>query len=221
MKTPPTEILAAAVAELGASSDGAALPIQPRPILEAVASVIDDITVTQHPLGFMHFELTPLLPSLESRRVRLHLWTQDSLRWADDLGSVHDHNWELNSLVLVGGLVDKVLRAVESEAGSFVATRVTYAVDALEFEDQAGTFELEEELTRRVDAGHAYRLRPGLLHFTEVSKVPTATLVEAVTTAAKSALVFRPRNSKSTAKTERPRVMKTDSMAALQSAVAV
>lgn len=94
-------------------------------IVDEIAGSIHRVPITLHPLGFVHFDLTNLVDFDDDSFARFHIW-DPSLAPPDEGGSIHDHTWELNSLVLKGNLRNRNYRPLPDKNGQFVATRVIY-----------------------------------------------------------------------------------------------
>jgi hypothetical protein len=171
------EQIQAAVEVLARASAGdATLSVDARALLTSARDEVDGLNATQHPLGFLHLDLTPLAGPVASE-VRLHVWTQDSVTHADELGMKHDHVWELKSVVLVGCLTDVTMTAVPDPNGEYGMAAVEYGVQADRARSDGGRFSVQTAATRRVRGGHWYSVPAGVLHETEVEEFPTATLV--------------------------------------------
>lgn len=171
--------------DLGAALD----PGFARDVLNAAAELSSGLPVTQHPLGFMHLDLSGLAAG---GAARLHLWTEEFLARADPLGRLHDHTWELRSTVLVGELTDHVLDPVQDVAGEYTAHRVHYDKHGNQVESLPSRWRLDEFRVRSVRQGESYNLAPRLVHRTEVSVLPTATLVVPVEHGGQGPKVFAP-----------------------------
>jgi hypothetical protein len=144
-------------------------------VLNEVTRMIPLVPCTKHPLGFAHMELTSIVGG--PFRTRLHLWTRQTGAWADDLGSLHDHTWELRSAVLTGGLTDTYLEPRKDPSGEFAAYQIEYGKDNNTTLRLDGTWSLDERGRRTVRQGDVYSLRPRAVHRTNVERFPTATLV--------------------------------------------
>ncbi|MFB6722874.1 hypothetical protein ACFCV3_22035 [Kribbella sp. NPDC056345] len=175
------------VVESGGAVDD---PVFATAVLNAAADVSRRLPVTQHPLGFLHLDLSNLV---DRRTARLHLWTEDFLAMADPLGRLHDHTWELRSAVLVGELTDHVLVPVQDAAGDYLAHVVHYEDLRNRIESSPERWSLDELQERTVRQGQSYNLAPRLVHRTEVFVLPTATLVVPVERGGPGPTVFAPR----------------------------
>lgn len=133
---------------------------------------------TRHPLGFFHLDLSDFLPrNPESARLRLHYWPSPTVM-VDDLGSLHEHDWALNSAVLSGVLTDVSYTPVEDPVGPFDGIQVRYG-QVNRFE-AVGRFRLREREVRTFRRQAVYRLPTGVVHQTKVETAPLVTLVLAV-----------------------------------------
>jgi hypothetical protein len=191
--THPTDPIRQAVAELSAAKEGAPIPVNAQEIFAAVSELTQTVPITQHPLGFMHFELSGALDVSPRERVRLHVWSEVTRGWQDQLGNVHSHTWRLNSLVLVGALRDTTFEASESESGDWIASEVVYEVGGPTSRSTGRLYTLTATMERDIVAMHSYQLEPGILHGSKPLSLPTATLLHAQESGTRSVLVFRNR----------------------------
>src|SRR5947209_6695548 len=146
-----------AVERLSATEPGTASGIAANEVFEAAISHIAELATKQHPLGFMHVDMTPLA-ALPGAALRLHLWSKRTLEAADVLGNMHDHIWSLKSVVLVGAITDVQLEPVPTKGGPFTLAQVTYGevedrVDAL-----PGRFDVRERMRTSVTTDRVYAL---------------------------------------------------------------
>lgn len=159
-------------------------------ILQELTHALPLVPCTKHPLGFAHIELTSIVGG--TFRTRLHLWTQETGAWADDLGSLHDHTWELSSAVLVGGLTDTYLVPRQDPSGPYGAYQIQYGKDRNTSVRLEGMWSLDELEQRTVRQGDIYKLPPRAVHRTAVDHLPTATLVIAKELGGPGPKVFLP-----------------------------
>jgi hypothetical protein len=160
------------------------IDLDPVPLLQAVADHLDDVTVTRHPLGFLHADLSPFASLAQDERLRLHIWTEESRAFADNLGVYHDHVWEGRSFIITGCVTNSLMRVVrrrndeERDAGErFTMSEVTY-LDGRQFIEVIDKdLELEEIDRRRAVQGSSYFLPRRVVHATEIGALPTATIV--------------------------------------------
>ena len=159
-------------------------------VLVEVVNALPQIQATKHPLGFAHLELTTVLGT--PFRTRLHVWTQETMQWADVLGNLHDHTWELRSAVLTGELTDSFLEPREVPGGEYGAYQIQYGDAGNTTVRLPGRWSLDEAGVRTVLRGETYTLPPRIVHRTSVDCFPTATLVVAKEFGGDGPLVFLP-----------------------------
>lgn len=172
-------------------------PMLARQALSETLALADrgSLFAQEHPLGFIHFELTPVLARVERRRIRMHAWTQESVLRADPAGRIHDHLWMLRSSVLVGGLEDQILSAVPDPEGDYKASGVLYGTEVNALSTIDGFWTLTEVGRRHVWAGSSYQLQHGEIHLTRVLAFPTVTLAVTEEEGTDPPMVFSPRDS--------------------------
>jgi hypothetical protein len=130
---------------------------------------------TQHPLGFVHIELTPVAPLRDTERLRLHYWPHAGSS-PDEAGTLHDHVWKLASVVAAGTLCDRTFRVVPDTAGTYKGIAVEYGHSSNRFTD-CGRFELAVERELVVQPGQIYRIPSRTVHDSEVVDAPAVTFV--------------------------------------------
>jgi len=182
------------------------------PISELIANA-PDVQVTRHPLGFYHFELTPLFGDV-GRRVRLHIWTERSLAERDDLGTLHAHTWHLASCVLIGELIDASYDVVSDPEGEF--TEFVVAYDQGSIDPTGASYTLHPIRVRKVCEGEVYCLADGVVHSTDVVTVPAATLVVARETDRRHTSVYARRGDQQRRSTAREQVSPGEGRAVIQ-----
>lgn len=148
-----------------------------RSVLSAIGSEMESVEVWKHPLGFYHAELTPFVNVPSSERFRLHMWLDDH-GTIDELGDLHEHTWDLTSLVLVGSVIDLNLLAVPTLAGEYLGSRITYGTKNTA--KQVGRFDLTVTKSRTVHSGSIYQIPSRTVHLNKIGVVPTVTLVRSV-----------------------------------------
>jgi hypothetical protein len=169
--------LESVVSCLREAADGDSYSIPVQALIKEVMSSIENLTADQHPLGFLHIELTPLIETVSDERVRLHVWQHAGQR-GDNLGNIHDHTWELSSMVLLGALKDYSYSPQEDSNGRYTGIRVTYG-DRNSFEP-CGSYSLLQINERIVKRGVVYQIPARTVHQTEIIRVPTLTIVRAL-----------------------------------------
>jgi len=162
-------------------------PIAEGPELSAVAVVdqvsksLDLLSFTCHPLGFLHADVSSLVENLPpNSTVRLHAWTEESLRWRDSLGRIHDHYWYLTSVVLCGRLVNSNFVATSSPRGKYSLWISNYGGAERSLRKTNERFDLELLVEQEVSTGNWYDIPAHVPHETEVADLPTMTVVLSV-----------------------------------------
>ncbi len=146
-------------------------------VLGAMFLEADMVDVWKHPLGFNHAELTPLVNAPAGERFRLHFWLDDR-GVVDDLGDLHEHTWDLTSLVLSGCVIDSNLAASPTAEGEYLGSRITYGEKNTA--QEVGRFDLQVTNVRTIQMGSAYQIPSRTIHLNEIGAVPTVTLVRSV-----------------------------------------
>jgi hypothetical protein len=145
-------------------------------IANTVARQLDRVDITQHPLGFYHYDLTPLV-SIEDARLRLHIWSERTMRGADRFGLMHDHVWRLTSFLLTGQLTMSRTKSSAIRRADFQILAVSYSDDADRLTPMLGRVRCQEAARRSLTAGDLYHLEPKKVHETAVLSYPVATVV--------------------------------------------
>lgn len=174
-------------------------------VLGATAAEAERVITHRHPLGFTHAELTPCVAPPPGERFRLHFWLDDAgIR--DDLGDLHEHTWDLTSLVLAGAVTDTVLHAWPSSIGAYQGSRINYGQQTSS--ELVGRFDLETIEERRVPVGSVYTIPSRTVHLNSVGAIPTVTLVRSIEDdRGQGPLVFSPTNDRpASATSARPQV---------------
>ena len=146
-------------------------------VVRAISAEADRIETRRHPIGFTHAELTSSAGALDGERVRVHVWL-GATESRDNLGDLHEHTWDLTSLVLAGSVVDTTLRASRDTLGKYQGSRIIYG--DLNSSEPIGRFNLETLQRRRVEAGAVYTIPARTVHLNEVGSLPTVTLVRSI-----------------------------------------
>jgi hypothetical protein len=159
-------------------------------VLGVMHSDLDFMPITDHPLGFLHFELSDLAQLSGGIRLRLHVWEEGS-HGPDELGLYHDHTWALRSLVLEGGLQDSVYSVDYNPLGSTEEVMIQYGSD-VHRTTKNRRVDLQLLASRQFHAGARYTVDAGQVHATTTLLRPTVTLVLTSPTLSKTARVFAP-----------------------------
>lgn len=142
--------------------------------LRAVLAEKELVTAWRHPLGFAHLELTSAGQLPQGERFRLHYWTTFG-GVQDGLGDLHEHTWDLRSLVLAGQVIDTNLDAIPDDNGAYRGARINYS--DVNTSQVAGRFALQPSVRRVVNKGGMYEIPSRTVHLNEVGVLPTVTLV--------------------------------------------
>ncbi|MCU0885847.1 MAG: hypothetical protein MUC44_13065 [Beijerinckiaceae bacterium] len=131
-------------------------------------------TARRHPLGFIY--ATEAIS--DGTSLRYHIWPKAWHVPEDQAGSeIHDHIYELNSLVLGGVLRHETFEAVPKLDGAYELLEVTYSKDR-SLPELTGTRVDLRSLTDEIHmAGTAYRLLPGIIHRASAVRTPAVTMV--------------------------------------------
>ena len=162
-------------------------------ILDVLERRFPETPVYEHPLGFVHFELPESRVASGLGRLRLHLW-DDACHQPDQLGRLHDHAWNLRSLVVAGALEDSLFDVEYRFDGDLreVVVRYEPTIERVPTDRKA---DLRVRSTRRVDAGSEYTVEVGVVHETTVLRTPTVTLVAASPVVGSTTRIFAPRDA--------------------------
>jgi hypothetical protein len=136
-----------------------------------------EATAQRHPLGFF----------LISERIhdnfvlRYHIWTENwVIPVGQESGRIHDHCYELNSLVIAGSLNQRTFNVHVSNNGAHDIFEVHYRTMNSGLFPTGLRAHIELEYDETFDVGTAYRLPAGVIHCADPLKAPTATLVLAI-----------------------------------------
>ncbi len=151
-------------------------PSRLRTFVSDLRSVIPQVPVTLHPLGFVHFELTHLLAVQNGERVRVHLW-DPRLSPQDEAGGIHDHTWALQSAVLHGRIRNSNYRPTPDPEGPYSGSMVSYS--QTNTFTAVGNYRLEQLSEVVVHAGETYQIPSRIVHTSELLTSQALTLVVA------------------------------------------
>ena len=129
-----------------------------------------------HPLGFYYaVDLSGEIP------LRYHIWPTNWAMPESQVDSeIHDHIFELNSVVLLGGLLHETFDFLPSLTGRQEIVRVRYDGNLARLSRDGEFGELRKVSDDIFREGTAYRLRRGMFHRAQPTNLPTVTLVAAV-----------------------------------------
>jgi hypothetical protein len=132
------------------------------------------IGARRHPLGF--FYATEELS--DRMMLRYHLWPSDwAIPMQEQGNEVHDHVYELNSLLLHGAIRHETFEMIPADEGRLELFNVTYTDEGSALSNTCQRIELQTTTDSYYVAGTAYRLGPGVLHRVTPEQLPIATLV--------------------------------------------
>jgi hypothetical protein len=128
----------------------------------------------RHPLGFVLI----YDPLIQDRSLRYHLWP---VGWGvpegQETGEIHDHRYELNSIVVAGSLGQFTYDPNASTDGTHRVYEVKYEAQTSELLDADRWATLREIADDHFSAGTAYRLEPRAVHRIETLQRPAASIV--------------------------------------------
>jgi len=128
----------------------------------------------RHPLGFL--VIAEKIDS--SLTLRYHVWPPGWSVPSDQIGSeLHDHTYELNSLVIAGSIRQRTYRVTLDNSGNHNVFEVAYSDGSSTLVSTGQRARLETETDEVFVSGIAYRLLPGIPHYVEAIKRPCATIV--------------------------------------------
>ncbi|WP_255769471.1 hypothetical protein [Pseudarthrobacter sulfonivorans] len=167
-------MLAQLVDDLKAGRIPIVAPKEPDLVLTDLVRGLDRVDVTLHPLGFVHYDLQNLTPLGAGEFARLHVWNP-KLSPPDAGGAIHDHTWNLSSLILKGSVRNINLKPEPDESGDFTGLRVRYGLTN-EFEP-AGRYKLTLISDDIHSAGSTYRIPSRIVHESKLLSECAVTLV--------------------------------------------
>lgn len=151
-----------------------------------LASPLGDSLVLGHPLGFKVARLNQGCLSL-----RLHLWSGPK---SEQLGfEVHDHMFDLESLVLRGALHQRRFAMIADPQGDCVIYAVTYSSESSSLRKSEDFVRLECLSNERFTAGDLYKVKAGELHATTLDGVESAITLVLTHTVGTRAITVGPR----------------------------
>ncbi|WP_048707420.1 hypothetical protein [Microvirga massiliensis] len=130
--------------------------------------------VRRHPLGFLYASEVVS----NGMSLRYHLWPEGWHVPATQTASeIHDHVYELNSLVLRGALRHETFEAVAAQDGDHELLEVAYSAEESSVLRTGARVVLRPLADEIHGVGTAYRLPPGVIHRASALAAPAATLV--------------------------------------------
>jgi hypothetical protein len=141
---------------------------------DEVLGAVRRIAVTRHPLGFIHFDLSPLVNLPSGSSLRLHSWDAGK-HFVDAAGSLHDHTWDLTSWVIEGEIRNTTFLPRFDPMGAYSAAQVEYG-EVNEFRS-VGRYSLDNGVSQNYQSGTVYRMPSRVVHNSELISVRATTLV--------------------------------------------
>jgi hypothetical protein len=141
-----------------------------------MTSLLD--TAQRHPLGFFY----GIQQISDRNTMRFHLWPEKWRIPVDQVaGQIHDHIFELNSLIITGELFHQTFDFLPDSGGDHEILKVQYnhSQSRLVRSNEFGRLRMKLEETFR--PGEVYRVPNGTIHRANPAQAPAATLVLAVT----------------------------------------
>ena len=146
-----------------------------RPALADTIRVVEQMVAVpprEHPLGFVFWQ--QLLNSRLS--LRAHLWFDAEFKRDDGLTLVHDHIYELSSLVVYGGIRNTLFDVSRAPSDQQI---VTVDPTSLQIHPEDGGETVAPTAVAYGDyhPGDIYSIAPGVFHSSIVTSSPALTLV--------------------------------------------
>jgi hypothetical protein len=127
-----------------------------------------------HPLGFYY--ATEHISA--EHTLRYHIWPEGWVVPSSQKGSeIHDHVFELNSLVLLGELIHETFSFTPQTGGVHEIMRVQYIDEGTKIKRSSEFGRLSRDNEEVFMSGMAYRLGRGVIHRATARATPAATLV--------------------------------------------
>jgi hypothetical protein len=127
-----------------------------------------------HPLGFWFYK--ELIET--DITLRAHFWPNDwKVPAGQTAGEIHDHKFELRSVIVDGVVENENFDVTASVAGAYRIHNVIYDHDVTSLIATAGRFDLRSTSFLRVCKGEAYFVEAKTVHRARAPKTPAATLV--------------------------------------------
>jgi len=158
------------------SHNQAALPDALTTLKEALR-LSHQLTPNWHALGFIHCKLF----ESAAGTLRLHIWPKNERNTLEQQSKIHDHVFDLTSLVLCGNITN-VLHAssnrIESPSNPYELNYVEYNDKGSRLIASGKEFFALEKARSEIQKGNTYKIEKGELHDSQVSiNELTATIV--------------------------------------------
>lgn len=144
-------------------------------VLRTILERRDDFLPNWHPLGFVHAKLGE---NAEGEIFRLHLWLSGEGHKDEQSEKIHDHRFNIESRVLVGGIRNVLYDFEEDELGGERIVKVQYGVGRSEMRETGQIGRATPTATYDLTSPARYSIVHGQLHRTErIGATPSVTLV--------------------------------------------
>lgn len=126
-----------------------------------------------HPLGFINIKLDA------ENTVRLHIWNAASTKRYNPISSIHNHEWQLTSYVIIGTLYNHTYQVIKNPAlptHQLCRVKSQGLVNYIELTDTQVAYTLSR--TEIIVQGEIYTVPPRVFHSTSVKEdITTATIM--------------------------------------------
>lgn len=134
-------------------------------------SPLANLPIKKHPLGFFAVRFA----DGRGAALRLHLWTGSKTLPQDEY-QIHDHIFELRSIVLLGALRHETFTGTTDTAGPHQRYAVRYRDGASELVATGERLTLHPAAAETLSTGDEYRLSAGIFHRVIAERDPTVSL---------------------------------------------
>lgn len=148
-----------------------------RDFFRARMDVLLEQSTCRHPLGFFY----AVEQVSNGVNLRYHIWPKGWAIPQDQAGGeIHDHIFELNSVILAGSMRHQTYDFLPSGEGRHEILTVTYNREGSQLNRSGQRGELKVISDEVYKPGTVYRVPAGTIHRADASEAPAATLVLAV-----------------------------------------
>ncbi len=140
-----------------------------------LSSSCENFTPTWHPLGFVHCKLADEF----GETYRLHLWLSNQPALLPQEHKIHDHLFDVTSIVLTGAVESREYDLVPASSFNSLShriLRVDYAADGPRLFEDGATGTLLQTDRRVIGAGASYSIKREGLH--ESSNCTSSTSIQ-------------------------------------------
>lgn len=130
--------------------------------------------IKHHPLGFLRL---PLSSRDAPERYYVHVWPGVEIARLDPSSEIHNHNFDLHSRVLLGGLTNREYNVEDDEDGPGRLLTMRYEGDHTGRVPTSRRVRYQLAATCSYLPGDVYQIAKRTFHETVIDKRPTATLM--------------------------------------------